>query len=172
MQDYFFEEGPTTALPLYSAPAPDYSAPTLDYSASAFTYPQSPAYNPAQDDDEDFQPAQEDEVTRRIREEEEAQQRRLREKADEEYRLKLQRKEEGRRQLEEYLAVKERDLEQRKRDNIESEERLVERTKKESAVGGWAKVAGSIATKQGERTGKKDLTRMREAILHRREDEK
>jgi hypothetical protein len=33
-------------------------------------------------------------------------------------------------------------------------------------------VVGSIATKQGERSGKKDLTRMREAVLHRREDDK
>lgn len=36
---------------------------------------------------------------------------------------------------------------------------------------GWKKVASSIRIKQGEYKGNKDVNRMREAILHKREDE-
>ena len=37
---------------------------------------------------------------------------------------------------------------------------------------GWKKVITNINVRQGERKGAKDTNRMREAILHRREDDK
>lgn len=37
---------------------------------------------------------------------------------------------------------------------------------------GWKKVIMNINVRQGEHKGKKDTNRMREAILHRREDDK
>ena len=37
---------------------------------------------------------------------------------------------------------------------------------------GWRKVIESIHVRMGEHKGKKETNRMREAILHRREDEK
>jgi hypothetical protein len=37
---------------------------------------------------------------------------------------------------------------------------------------GWRKVITNINVRQGEHKGKKDTNRMREAILHRREDDK
>jgi hypothetical protein len=37
---------------------------------------------------------------------------------------------------------------------------------------GWRKVIASINVRAGEHKGKKDTTRMRESILHKREDEK
>lgn len=37
---------------------------------------------------------------------------------------------------------------------------------------GWGKVVASIRTKQGEHGGKKDISRMRESILHKFEDER
>lgn len=36
---------------------------------------------------------------------------------------------------------------------------------------GWGKVAANINSKQGEYKGKKDVNRMREAILHRLDDD-
>ena len=36
---------------------------------------------------------------------------------------------------------------------------------------GWKKVITNISLRQGERKGVKDINRMREVILHKREDE-
>ena len=36
---------------------------------------------------------------------------------------------------------------------------------------GWKKVVSNINVRQGERGGTKDINRMREAILHKREDD-
>jgi hypothetical protein len=36
---------------------------------------------------------------------------------------------------------------------------------------GWKKVMSNINVRQGENKGKKDTNRMREAMLHRREDD-
>jgi len=38
-------------------------------------------------------------------------------------------------------------------------------------VAGWKKVISSINVRAGEHKGTKDIGRMREAILHRREDD-
>lgn len=37
---------------------------------------------------------------------------------------------------------------------------------------GWRKVISNINVRAGEHKGKKEITRMREAILHRREDDR
>jgi hypothetical protein len=40
-----------------------------------------------------------------------------------------------------------------------------------SETAGWKKVVSNINVRQGERKGPKDINRMREAILHKREDD-
>jgi hypothetical protein len=48
---------------------------------------------------------------------------------------------------------------------------LIERNAKLSQEAGWKKVAANVALKQGENKGQKDITRMRESIINKRNDE-
>lgn len=83
----------------------------------------------------------------------------------------MKRKEKGQRELDEFLEKKEAEKEQRKRDNIEKEAKLREENKKLCEQSGWHKVAINVALKQGEHPGKKEIHRMREAIINKRNDE-
>lgn len=55
---------------------------------------------------------------------------------------------------------------------MRKEELLKEELKSLNVVAGWKKVISNINVRQGEHKGKKDINRMREAILHRREDDR
>jgi len=53
---------------------------------------------------------------------------------------------------------------------VQKEDRLRQQYNKLKVEEGWFKVISSVNVRQGEHKGKKDISRMREAILHRRED--
>ena len=89
-----------------------------------------------------------------------------------EWQDKEARKAEGRRQLEEYNAKKEQQKIERAAENIRKESINKEELAKLNVEAGWRKVITNINVRQGEHKGKKDINRMRESILHRREDDK
>lgn len=91
---------------------------------------------------------------------------------DREWEEKQKRREEGKRQLEEYLGRKEEEKVQRAQDNLRKEVESKEELAKLNVEAGWKKVMININVRQGEHKGSKDTNRMREAILHRREDDK
>ena len=72
--------------------------------------------------------------------------------------------------MEEFLQKKEAEVALRKQENSEKERGFREGIRKETEEAGWRKVAGNIRIKQGEQTSKKDINRMREAIIHKRDD--
>ena len=78
---------------------------------------------------------------------------------------------EGRRQLSEFQARKEQEKQDRARQNLEKQDKLRKGYNKMKIQQGWHKVISSINVRQGEHKGKKDVNRMREAILHRCEDQ-
>ena len=53
---------------------------------------------------------------------------------------------------------------------MQNEKQYLEDVKNSDKYKGWQKVVLNIKTKQGERAGKKDISRMREAILHKKQD--
>lgn len=89
-----------------------------------------------------------------------------------EWQDKESRRAEGRRQLEEYHARKEQEKLERAAENIRKEAICKEELAKLNVEAGWRKVITNINVRQGEHKGKKDINRMREAILHRREDDR
>lgn len=56
-------------------------------------------------------------------------------------------------------------------DNIKKETENREEYAKLNVAAGWKKVVSNINVRQGERKGTKDINRMREAILHKKEDD-
>lgn len=56
-------------------------------------------------------------------------------------------------------------------DNIKKETENREEYVKLNVAAGWKKVVSNINVRQGERKGTKDINRMREAILHKKEDD-
>lgn len=88
-----------------------------------------------------------------------------------EYDEKNARKAEGRRQLEEFIQRKEAEKDERASDNLKKEQTLREQYQKLNETAGWKKVISNVNLKQGEYKGKKDISRMRETILHKREDD-
>lgn len=89
-----------------------------------------------------------------------------------EWQDKAARKAEGTRQLEEYQARKEQEKTERAAENIRKEAIAREELAKLNVEAGWRKVITNINVRAGEHKGKKDIARMRESILHRREDDK
>jgi hypothetical protein len=89
-----------------------------------------------------------------------------------EWQDKAARKAEGKRQLEEYQARKEQEKTERAAENIRKEAIAREELAKLNVEAGWRKVITNINVRAGEHKGKKDIARMRESILHRREDDK
>ena len=57
-------------------------------------------------------------------------------------------------------------------ENVRREAESKEEYSRVNVEAGWKKVIQNINVRQGERKGSKDTNRMREAILHRREDDK
>ena len=72
--------------------------------------------------------------------------------------------------MEQFRDQKEEEKRQRASDNLKKEEQLREDLKKLTQEAGWTKVISNISLKQGERKGTKDINRMRESIMHKRED--
>ncbi len=70
------------------------------------------------------------------------------------------------------MRKKEAEKDERARQNIQKEAENKEEYAKLNVEAGWKKVIMNINVRQGERKGNKDTNRMREAILHRREDDK
>jgi hypothetical protein len=91
---------------------------------------------------------------------------------DREWQDKQKRREEGKRQLDEYLGKKEEEKLQRSQDNLRKEVESKEDLAKLNVEAGWKKVITNVNVRQGEHKSSKDTNRMREAILHRREDDK
>jgi hypothetical protein len=61
---------------------------------------------------------------------------------------------------------------ERAAENLRKEAINKEEQAKLNIEANWRKVIININVRQGEHKGKKDINRMREAILHRREDDK
>jgi hypothetical protein len=74
--------------------------------------------------------------------------------------------------LEEYLARKEEERAGRAAENVRKEAISKEELAKLNVEAGWRKVISNINVRAGEHKGKKEIGRMRESILHRREDDK
>lgn len=68
------------------------------------------------------------------------------------------------------MDKKEEEKAERKRNNSEREQRNKEESKTVRQGTGWKKVAGNIALKQGEHPGQKDVGRMRESIINKKND--
>jgi hypothetical protein len=74
--------------------------------------------------------------------------------------------------LEEFLARKEQEKAERAAENIRKEAISKEELAKLNVEAGWRKVITNINVRAGEHKGTKEISRMRESILHRREDDK
>ena len=68
------------------------------------------------------------------------------------------------------MDKKEDEKAQRKRENAEKEQRSREERKTLNEGAGGKKVAENVALKQGEHPGQKEVTRMRESIINKKND--
>ncbi|CAD8172519.1 unnamed protein product [Paramecium octaurelia] len=95
----------------------------------------------------------------------------IREKDQQERILKQQKKEKGREYLQQFKSQQESDIQQRKVLNKQKQEIWFENRKNHSQYkNSWDQIASNIALKDGEYPGQKDVTKMRQAILNKRND--
>lgn len=60
---------------------------------------------------------------------------------------------------------------ERKEENLAKQEKLMREIRSSETTQGWNKVGKSVDLKQSEYKGSKDINRMRESIIHKKEDE-
>lgn len=58
----------------------------------------------------------------------------------------------------------------RKRQNRAKQDEAIKKTANQQGSRNWKKVAENVQLKQSENQGKKDITRMREAIINKKSD--
>jgi hypothetical protein len=71
-----------------------------------------------------------------------------------------------------FFSQKEKELEERKQQNIENERSLLERARQLTTKAGWEKVFENVNLKLGEYQGTKNVSRMRESIVNKYEDDR
>lgn len=60
---------------------------------------------------------------------------------------------------------------ERKEENLAKQEMLMREIRSSETAQGWNKIGKSVDLKQSEYKGSKDINRMRESIIHKKEDE-
>ncbi|CAD8077492.1 unnamed protein product [Paramecium primaurelia] len=95
----------------------------------------------------------------------------IREMDQQERILKQQKKQKGQEYLQQFKSQQVQDIEQRKVLNKQKQEIWFENKKNHSQYkNSWDQIASNIALKDGEYPGQKDVTKMRQAILNKRND--
>ncbi len=117
-----------------------------------------------------------DEEEQKRIEEREKEQIERRKKIEEKIQYELKKKEELRQKAIEYLNdfqnQRQEEIEKRKNENLKKEQENLENKKllKEGKLNSWENVAENIAMKDSEYKGSKDVKRMREVIINRKND--